>query len=297
MLIYEPLRILLLITTIALVVFHSASAEAQSLKPQDQSAQSQSADDGQDLINADRPGIADGSTVVGAKTFQLESGVQQEFRRSGNVREHTFFAPTLLRFGINRQFEARIEGNTFTRVSTIVSANPINQVSGFAPVSLGFKYQFYNSNSDHELTLGTIVRVFPTWGSNEFRTQHATGDIRLAADWQFAPKLSLNPNVGMARYEDDEGNVFTAGLFATTLNYLRTKKLNPFVDLSIQAPEMSDGQTAAILDSGIAYIIGQNLQVDASLGTRVHGETGPRPFLAFGISWRWKPQRRWRSTR
>src|ERR1700750_772809 len=161
-------RILLLITTIALAVFHSPSAEAQSLRPQDQSAQSQSADD--DLINADRPGIADGSTVVGAKTFQLESGIQQEYRRSGNVREHTFFAPTLLRFGINSKSEVRIEGNTFTRVSTIISANPINQVSGFAPVSLGFKYQFYNSNRDRQLSLGTIVRVFPTWGSNEFRT-------------------------------------------------------------------------------------------------------------------------------
>jgi len=281
-------RILLQITVIALAVFHSASAEAQSLRPQDQSAQSQSADDDQDLINADRPGIADGSTVVGPKTFQLESGIQQESRRSGNVREHTFFVPTLLRFGINSQFEARIEGNTFTRVSTIVSANPTDQVSGFAPVSLGLKYQFYNS---HQLTMGTIVRVFPTWGSNEFRTQHATGDIRLAADWNFAPrlKLSLNPNVGIARYEDDEGKLFTADLFATTLNYLPTKKLNPFVDIGIQAPETSDGQTAAILDSGIAYIIGQNLQVDASVGTRVHGETGPRPFLAFGISWRWKP--------
>src|ERR1041385_9418266 len=94
-------RILLQITTIALALFHAASVEAQSLRPQDQSAQSQSADDDQDLINADRPGIADGSTVVGPKTFQIESGIQQEFRRSGNVREHTFFVPTLLRFGIH----------------------------------------------------------------------------------------------------------------------------------------------------------------------------------------------------
>ena len=283
-------RLLLQISTIALAVFLSASAEAQSRKPHDKCAQSQSADD-EDLINADRPGIADGSTVVGPKTFQVESGIQQEFRRSGDVREHTFFVPTLLRFGINSQFEARIEGNTFTRDSTFVLANRINQVSGFAPVSLGLKYQFYNCNSEHQLSLGTIVRVFPAWGSNEFRTQHATGDIRLAADWKFAPslKLSLNPNIGIARYEDDNGKLFTTFLFATTLNYLPTQKLNPFVDLGIQAPETSGGQTSAILDTGIAYIIGQNLQLDASLGTRVHGETGPRPFLAFGISWRWKP--------
>jgi outer membrane putative beta-barrel porin/alpha-amylase len=282
-------RILLQIIIITSAVFHSASAEAQSPKPQDQFVQSKCANDDEDLINADRPGIADGSTVVGPKTFQLESGIQQEFRRSGNIREHTFFAPTLVRFGINSQFEARVEGNTFTRVSTFVSANPINQVSGFAPVSLGFKYQFTDPKSDHKLYLGTIVRVFPTWGSKEFRTQHATGDIRLAADWKFAPCLSLNPNVGIARYEDDEGKLFTTGLFAVTLNYNPTKKLNPFIDVGIQAPETRGGQTSVILDGGIAYIIGQNLQLDASFGTRVHGETGPRPFLAFGISWRWKP--------
>ena len=265
---------------IALAIFLSVSAQAQS----------QSADE-PDLINADRPGIADGSTVVGPKTFQLESGIQQEFRREGDVREHTFFVPTLLRLGIGSHWEARIEGNTFTRVATLDSNNPIDQVSGFAPVSLGFKYHIYDSDCDHPLSLGTIVRVFPTWGSKEFRTQHATGDIRLAADWKFAPslKLSVNPNVGIARYEDDQGKLFTAGLFATTLNYLPTNKLNPFVDLGLQSPETSDGKTAAILDSGIAYIIGHNLQIDASFGTRVHGETGPHPFLAFGISWRAKP--------
>jgi hypothetical protein len=65
-----------------------------------------------DLINADRPGIADGSTVVGPGTFQIESGVQAEFRRHDDSREHTLFIPTLLRFGIDSHWEVRIEGNT-----------------------------------------------------------------------------------------------------------------------------------------------------------------------------------------
>jgi outer membrane putative beta-barrel porin/alpha-amylase len=281
-----PVKQVLVAATLAIVF--SVSASAQSHKPQrDHFAQPQSADE-PDLISADRPGIADGSTVVGAGAVQIESGIQEEFRRSGNDREHTFFVPTLLRLGIDSRWEVRIEGNTFTRVNTFDSASTIDHASGFAPVSLGFKYQMYDSNSDHQLTLGTIVRVFPPWGSKEFRTQHATGDIRLAADWNFAPrsKLSLNPNIGVGRYEDDQGRSFTAGLFATTLNYLPNKKLNPFVDVGVQSPELKNGQAGAILDSGVAYIIGHNWQVDAALGTRVHGETGPRPFLTFGISWR-----------
>jgi hypothetical protein len=273
---------------IAVTLAAFVSASAQSLPQHDLSAQQSTAEP--DLINPDRPGIADGSAVIGAKGFQIESGVQEEFRRSGSEREHTFFVPTLLRFGIDSHWEFRIEGNTFTRVATFDSTNTVSHTSGFAPTSIGFKYHIYNSNNDHQISLGTIVRVFPAWGSKEFRTQHATGDIRLAADWNLAPslKLSVNPNIGVGRYEDDKGKLFTATLFAITLNYLPTKKLNPFIDLGVQYPEAKNGKTAAILDGGIAYIIGQNLQIDASIGTRAHGDTAPQPFLGFGISWRSK---------
>lgn len=248
----------------------------------------------EDLINADRPGIADGSTVVGPKTFQIESGIQEEYRRRGNSREHTFFVPTLLRFGIDHRWEVRVEGNTFTRVTEFDATTTTGQTSGFAPLSLGFKYHIYESNNDRQFSLGTIVRIFPTWGSEDFRTQHATWDARLAADWNFAPnqKLSLNPNIGVARYEDDQGRLFTAALFAVTLNYNPTKKLNPFIDLGVQAPEVKNGPGSAMLDGGVAYIIGRNVQLDAAIGTRVHGETGARPFLQCGISWRVRPFQR-----
>lgn len=261
----------------------SLPVSAQSSGPQPQSAGDQ------DLINADRPGIADGSAVVGSGIFQVESGIQQEYRRNGNSREHTFFVPTLLRFGIDSHWEFRLEGNTFTRVTTFDPTNNTSHDSGFAPVSLGLKYHIYHSSND-QLSLGTIVRVFPAWGSSDFHPQHTTGDIRLAADWNFAPrqKLSLNPNVGVARYEDDQGRAFTAELFAVTLNYLPTTKLNPFVDIGIQSPEEKNGSASAILDGGVAYIFGRNLQLDVEVGTRVHGDTGPKPFVGFGISWRTK---------
>jgi hypothetical protein len=272
-----------ILLTLTSAVFFSVSVSAQSHRPQpEQSTQRQCADE-LDLINADRPGIADGSNVIGAGTFQIESGIQQEFRQSGASREHTFFVPTLLRFGVYSRWEGHLEGNTLTRIKT---SDSTDVTTGFAPVSLGFKYHIYNSKGCHQFSLGTIGRVFPTWGSKEFRAQHTTGDIRLAGDWDFAPKLSLNPNIGVGRYEDDQGQTFTAGLFAMTLNYLPTKKFNPFVDVGVQFPEVKHGSASAILDSGAALIIGQNLQLDASIGTRVHGTTGPHPFLAFGISWR-----------
>ena len=247
----------------------------------------------QDLINPDRPGIADGSSVIGAKRFQIETGFQEEFRRDGSTHEHTIFVPTLVRVGIDKRWEVRIEGNTFTRTTTTDVANGADHSSGFAPVSAGFKYHIGDFGAAQQTSVGAIVRVFPAWGSGDFRTHHVTGDARLAADWNFAPRLnlSLNPNVGLGRYEDDQGKTFIAGLFAVTLNYQPTKRLNPFVDLGLQTPEQKNGKSATILDLGVAYILGKNVQLDASVGSGAHGQTPPHPFIGFGISVRSRSSR------
>src|SRR5262245_33844319 len=54
-------------------------------------------------IQPDRPGIADGSTVVGAGVFQIETGVLEQWRRDGPVEEHDIFTPTLFRYGIGKR--------------------------------------------------------------------------------------------------------------------------------------------------------------------------------------------------
>jgi hypothetical protein len=246
--------------------------------------------DDQDLLNPDRPGIADGSAVIGAKRVQIESGVQEEFRRQGQAREHTFFIPSLLRIGIGSHWEARIEGNTFTRLTDYDAADRAHHTHGFAPLSFGFKCQFEDSRGVGHPSLGTLLRIFPAWGTDDFRTHHVTGDLRLAADWDFAPRmhLSLNPNAGVGVYEDDQGEVFAAGLFAVTLSYLPSPRVNPFIDLGLQAPEAKGGRSALIVDAGVACILGRNLQLDASAGTGTHGRTPPHPFVSFGVSFRSK---------
>jgi hypothetical protein len=276
------LMVFVVIYHLAFTIPASAQSAAQTVQ---NSTQSKAADD-DDLIDADRPGIADGSTVVGAKRFQLESGIQTEFRRNGAERDHAFFIPTLLRIGIDKRFEARVEGNTFTRTTTSDADVQTNQASGLAPVSVGLKYHIEDSNGVTRPSVGAIIRVFPASGTNGFQTDHVTGDLRLVADWDFAPHLSLNPNIGVGRYEDDRGKTFTSAIFALTLNYLPSKHLNPFVDMGVLRPEERDGKSAVIFDTGVAYIIGRNLQLDVSAGTGVHGNTPPHPFIGFGVSFR-----------
>ena len=243
--------------------------------------------DSTDLINPDRPGIADGSRVIGEHQWQLELGVQQERRRlDANVRTTTTFAPALLRVGVSRRIEARIETNSISSLEAEAPATGSERETGYAPVSIGVKYQAFDSGGDGRRSVGVIGRVFPSTGSADFRNVNTTGDVRVAADWDFAPHLSVNPNLGLGVEQADGGGTFTAGLAALTLNYLPTERINPFVDVGAQTPEARRGRASVILDTGLAYIIGRNLQLDVSAGRGVHGATPPRPFVAVGVSLR-----------
>ncbi len=238
-----------------------------------------------DFINPDRPGIADGSSVIGPHRFQIEIGVQQEFRKEAGVSARTTFLPTLLRFGINSRLEARIEGNNFTFLHASNPLTGASDTAGLPPFSFGFKYHFQDQPAPGKHpSLGTIFRLFPASGSGDLRTHHTAGDLRLTADWAWNDKWSLNPNLGLGIYEDGQGRSFVTGLGAITLNYNPTPRLNPFVDMGLQAPEERDGKSALIFDLGIAYFTRRNVQLDLSYGTGALGHMPPHPFWSAGVS-------------
>ena len=259
-----------------------AHIEAQTPAPSKEPAKEEPVE----LINPDRPGIADGSSVIGARRFQIETAYQNEFRKAGTTTERRSFFPTLLRFGLSNFWEARIEGNTYSFArATDGEASP-SSTGGLQPLSIGFKYHFQDQTEvKKHASLGTIFRLFPATGSGAFKTNHTTADLRLVADWDISTSFSLNPNLGIALYEDGTGRTFTAGLAALTLNYFnKSKTINPFLDFGLQAPEDRNGMTSLILDAGIAFIVGKDLQFDLSAGTGVSGGTPPHPFIAFGVS-------------
>ncbi len=242
------------------------------------------ASDTEDYINPDRPGIADGSNVVGAGRFQIETGIQQEYRRNDGNDSRTLFLPTLLRLGLDKRFEFRVESNAYTWMKVTNATQGTMRTEGIAPASVGLKYHFIDAVDEKLPSVGAILRYFPRSGTRDFKTTQATGDFRLVADWDFLPEWSLNPNVGVGIYQDDAQHLYTAGLFATTLSYNPSKKLNFFIDTGLQSPETKHGRTAVVVDLGTAYIVGQNIQLDFSAGSRVEGKTPPRLFLSAGIS-------------
>ena len=208
---------------------------------------------GDDLINADRPGIADGSQVVNAGTVQIEAGVERD------THPDLFSTPLLVRYGMTKQLELRFETGGWAHAAGH---------DGVTPVSIGAKLHVFDTPS-----LGVIARVFPPSGSGIFRSHHATADVRLAADKDLSEQWSLEVNAGVAHDESDDH-----ALAAATLQYNVTPKMNVFIDGGA-----SSAPSSLILDAGAAWIIGKDLQLDVSVGWGAHGET-PDRFVAAGIA-------------
>jgi Putative MetA-pathway of phenol degradation len=215
-----------------------------------------------DVINADRPGIADGSTTVNRSAFQVEVGAERD--DDGNV--HTLITPLLLRYGLAKDFELRMETAGYGRVLGFGE-------DGFNPLSAGFKWHFMDEDTKtRRPSLGFIGRVFPKSGSGVFRSDRTTGDLRLAGDMTLNEKWSLNPNAGVAF-----GDGRMTGLAALTIQYNVTDNANVFVDGGYAA-------SALLVDAGAAWILGRDTQLDVSAGWRAHGVNAPNVFLAAGIS-------------
>jgi hypothetical protein len=237
-------------TVFALVLIASASA----LHGQDA-----------DLINADRPGLADSSGVVGRGRFQVEAGLERD-HSDGSIDLST---PLLLRYGVTKDVELRVEGNGYVHSS---GAN------GFAPLSIGAKFHFADSPS-----LGVIARLFVPSGTGAQRSHTTNGDVRLAADINLSERWAINPNIGVASNDDGDGR-FTAGLAALTVQYNISDHANVFVDGALQSPESRGGAAALTLDAGAVRIIGRDTQLDLSIGWGAHGATPPNVFWSAGIS-------------
>jgi hypothetical protein len=204
-----------------------------------------------DLINADRPGIADGSGTVRRGSWQIELGLQRDEQDEDSL----ISTPLLLRFGVRDNLELRVETGGY------VSADDAN---GFAPVGIGFKYRFAEN-------YGVIVGVSPPSGTSEFKSRDTSGNVRLAADYAYGEKWAFNPNIGVAIEEDS-----TSLLTALTVQYNVSPTLNVFGDVGAEG-------SSVMLDGGVAWVLAPDTQLDAAIGWGAHGDV-PDGFVAIGWS-------------
>lgn len=239
-----------------------------------------------DTINPDRPDFVDSSDVVGRGHVQVETGFASERGTADGVRSRLSSTPVLLRFGVSDTFELRVETDGWLHQRTDGPGAAMHtRDSGYADASLGVKWHGLDA-AGNAPSLGVILHADLDSGSAPFRGDGIRPSLHLAAEWDLPADMSLGVMPGLSWERNAEGQRYTNALLGVVLDKSWGEHLRSFVEVS--APQIArarNGGSTMSFDTGVAYLLSRNCQVDAAVS---HGLNRRTPDLSWtmGVSFK-----------
>ncbi len=228
----------------------------------------------------DRPDATEASSTVGKGVLQIETGGLYESFEENSVTSQSYtFNTTLVRYGILDNIELRL-GWDFVEGVTKVNGNKLDNVtSGLSPLLLGVKIDITEEkNGMPEIAL--IGHVFPLFSaSKDYRPETTGVDFRFSLSHTLSENSSLGYNIG-AQWGDDSSEA--AAIYTLAYGYSFTDKFGMYAELYGDLPE--DSSANHYWDAGLTYLISNDLQLDAYVGTSI--TEGQDILIGLGASFR-----------
>ncbi|KEY18467.1 transporter [Kaistella antarctica] len=203
-------------------------------------------------METDRPGEGTASTIIFAKTIQLESGIIYNRNEKGFTSDH------LLRFGLTERWEVRLQ--------------TIQNLSDSSESTYGFssKYNFLKGE-DYAPSLTLIA-------DSDFKFEDYS--FILASDKQLTENFGSSAGIGYVKENLQDFYFLSFGL-----DYSFTDRLGIFTDHygyfnSNLSPEHG-------VDFGLTYLAAPRLQLDVSVGSNPQN-ISEEYYLSTGISYRFR---------
>ncbi|MRW94307.1 transporter [Duganella sp. FT80W] len=230
--------------------------------------------DEKDQIITDRPDFVESSNVVGAGRFQIETSVAMDRNKANGIKERSYSTPTLLRFGLSDNLEARIETDGRMRVITDdLNTGTHSTENGYADVSLGVKWHVADEQGARP-SMGILAHVDLDSGSGPFRAAGRGGSLRLAAEWELPDEMGLGIMPGIAWQHNDNGERYTSGIFGIVLGKNWSERCRTFIEYSApQIARSGNGGMVTTFDVGASYLLTDTMQVDTALSRGLNKNT------------------------
>ncbi|MEA9828473.1 transporter [Xanthomonas campestris pv. raphani] len=231
----------------------------------------------EDPIATDRPDFVESSLTVGHQRLQIETSVAAE--RDDGL--DGFATPTLFRYGLGPTWELRLETDGWQRLDVDNDA----KVSGMSDVALGVKHHLAGSD-DGKASLAWLLHVDLPTGARALRGHGARPSFRLVAEWDLSDSISAGVMPGVIWDDDGEGNRHTAGIFGAVIGKSWNDQVRSFVEVALpQIARSEDGGTVALLDVGSAWLLSNDVQLDAVYSYGLN-DRSPDHALGVGLSLR-----------
>ena len=226
-------------------------------------------------ISADRPGMATSPFIAQSKKMQIETGFSYENDKRENTFQETFiYNSALLRYGLNKNSEIRLQTDYTTVKTDSIS------ITGFNPLILGTKLLISEQKGILPKTSFLLNLTLPCFGEKNLRPKNLTPSFYLLMQNDIPDKLSICYNIGI----EYDGTITEPTEFATIcFNYSITNKFSGFLDnynwfYNSTKPEN-------FVDCGFAYVVCKNIQLDLS-GNMNLQDIENYFMINFGVSWR-----------
>ena len=233
-----------------------------------------------DAIVSDRPDATEASSTVGKGILQIETGGLFESFDESNITSETYtYNTTLIRYGILNNVELRI-GWDFVEGVNKLNGNKLNNItSGFSPLLLGVKINIAEEkNGMPEIAL-LLHTSHPFFAGNDFKTISTSTDFRFSLSHTLSEKSSLAYNLGMAW----DGDITSASyVYTLVYGYSISAKLGCYAEIYGDIPE--GDKANHYWDTGLTYLVSNNLQLDTYFGTSI--TKGQDILIGLGASFR-----------
>ena len=239
----------------------------------------------QQTISTDRPGAAISSNTVGRIVVQLETSFGIHLDDETGVTKRSFTFPSLLRLGILRWLELRVEGELVALANDgVKEADEV----GVTDLSFGIKLQALK-NQGVIPSMGILAQVLAPIGDDGFSAGGLEPTLKLAFDWSLPARFSLTFNMGLdLPVRDALGHKFVRYLSVINVGHALpfwSQRITVFVETETRFPLRKGKKAQVSIDLGFSLRVFDNLQLDVqSLFGLTRSSEDIQ--LGFGISWR-----------
>jgi len=222
-------------------------------------------------IETDRPDQTESASTVPKKSLQIEGGFLHELSEMNGIKELRVLVPTtLFRYGLTKGIELRL-GTQYKSIRNRVTQETDD---GFNDLELGAKVQLFKKESSTTQIAFSSHLLLPT-GSKQFTNDKLGSINKLAISHALNKFIDLGYNVGYNYFGVGNGD-FT---YSLVLGISAFENFGVYIE---SYGLVIDFKThVASFDSGITYLLKDNLQLDFSFGTGLNHDMD---YLALGCS-------------
>ncbi len=228
----------------------------------------------------DRPGNTEAAATVPIGSLQIETGAYYtSFEKDELKLESLGYNGTVLRYGILKNLEMRLAWSFEEGRASFMGDRFDNVTSGFSPLLAGVKVGITEENGLLP-TIGFVgYLVLPFTASTDYRPENTGVDFTFAFNHTLSENSSLAYNLGAEWGNDSPEAAYT---YTLLYGYSISDRFGAFAEIYGDFPE--DNKANHLWDAGITYLVKDNLQLDAAVGTSI--TEGQDLLVSVGLSYR-----------